>query len=687
MRRRLRVTTAAFLKAYRFKLKVVICKALAVAVKHTMADRHESPLTSAATSSSSLYDLSTDFSISDDQTTQCPTDAHQVSLFEVVAWPLSSGMASPFTVLSQHLIDSLVIDEPFYSPAASLLTDVDEFHSLFATPSSGIDEFLHSSFVTPLTDVDEFYSPPATPLADVDELFYSPSATCVADVEELYYSPLSPLLAGESYCTPLSSRESSSTIGSLVDELTPYFSPDSDLRFAAKTPIVSSGIGLGILVLASPTVENEFLFFDTPLSSVTTLDEYNQDEHRSPVVSPILDFISEPVVSDQMADELAHTVEAASIPLPDSPLEHGDFGDDAVNFPLPDSPVEHLNAADIPLPDSPIERVNALDIPLPESPVELVDAEEILLPDSPIECVDPVDIPLPDSPTEQVDAVDVPLPDSPIELVDAMDVPLPDSPVARLDAVDIPLPDSPAEQVNGVDVPLPHSPIEDTDATATDLPSSPVGRVTSLSYSAVGQIELAEAALIPLPDSPLGLEEAVELQSIIPRASPVLSVASSESSPVLDFTMPASPNGSCSCEALDQLAQDLANFSLRGDVPSIVAAASRNVEEPLGLEYILHRASPALSVASSSSSPTTQFTVPASPVFPRPYVAFSRRVENFVNLDRERALIASPQVDMITQGFANIGLDEPKDKMVTEVIAEPQPESQVCVVFLLREVE
>lgn len=560
MRRRLYVTSTAFLKAH-------ISKATAVDVKHATIDQQGSPLTSAAASPSSLYDLNINFSISRDQTTDYPTDAHHVPLVDVAALPLNSDMTYPFKALYQHhLINSPVIDEPFYSPMASPLTDVDQSHSLLSTPSSYDDEGLHLTFATPPADVDEFespsttpltefYSPSVPPLVDVEEFFYSPSVTCFSD-DELSCSPLSTLLAGESYCTPLPSWASSSFGGSLVNELTPYFSLDSD-PVAAKTPIVSAGIGLGILVPAS-TPENEdteFLVFNTPLSSVITLDEYDRDEHRSPVVAPILDFIGE-LVSAQMTEALTQIVKAAGVPLLDSPFEYG-------NIPLPDSP------------------------------------------------------------------------------------------------------------------------IEDTDASATALPRSPIGCSASLHCSPVGHITLAGVDSVSLPNIPLEHGEAVGSQFVVPRASPVLSVASSESSPVLYFMMSPSPYVSCSHEALDRLAQDLANFSLR-DVPSVVTTVSSVVEERVTLEYVLPRSSPALSVTSSSSSPMTRFTIPASPVYPLPYVVFSHHVEN---LDLEKASMASPHVDMITAGFAGIVFDGSDRNTATSATDEPEAGPQVRSCPSLREVD
>lgn len=626
-----------------------MCKALAIVVSHAKVDRHNFSVTSAATSSSSLYDLSTDLSISDDQDTQCATDAHQISLFDASASPLNSGTASPFTVLYERLVDSPVVDGPFYSPLDSPLTDVDGFYS----PASFIDEYDHLLFGTPLTDVDEFYSPSAASPADAEERFYSPVST-----------------VDGSYCTPLPSPVSSSAI----DGPTPYFTPD--LHGVAKVFVASSGIGLGILVPASLTPEDEaaeFLFFDTPLSSVTLWDECDQDESWSPADVSILDFFGEPVLSDEKFDKFAHSVEAADVPLPDSPVEHDDLAD-AAKIPLPDSPVEPMIAADVPLPDSPVAIVDATDVPLPDSPIEVVDAANIPLPDNPVEVVDAATIPLPDSPVEVVDAAYVPLPDSPIKVVDAFDIPRPISPIEQVHAADVSLPDSPVLKVDAADFPLPGSPLEEIEVN-----ESLVAYVTSLPCSSVECIELGDAAFVPLPDSPCEPKDTVGSQFIIPRASPALSVASSESSPVLPFGMPASPSVSCGHEAFDELAQHLADFSLQGDIPSAAATTVGIVEEPVSVEYMLLRASPALSAASSSSSPATKFTVPGSPVSPRPYVAFSYHMEDLVDFDFERALIASPQVDTIIDAFASIGFDGPNGKVLESTVSL-KAESQVRAV-------
>ena len=286
------------------------------------------------------------------------------------------------------------------------------------------------------------------------------------------------------------------------------------------------------------------------------------------------------------------------------------------------------------------------------------------------------DVPLPDSPIEVVDAANLPLPDSPVEVVDAFDISRPISPIEQVHAADVPLPDSPVLHVDAVDIPLPGSPLEEIEVN-----ESLIAYVVSLSCSSVECIEVADATFVPLPDGPCDPKDTVGLQFIIPRASPVLSVASSESSPVLPFGMPASPSVSCGHEAFDELAQHLADFSIQGDFPSVAETTVGIVEEPASVEYMLPRASPALSAASCSSSPATKFTVPGSPVSPRPYVAFSYHMEDLVDFDFERALIASPQVDTIIDAFASIGFDGPNGKVLestTSLKAEFQVRAVSC---------
>ena len=740
IRRHLYPAVASLLGAYRLKTKVVICKALAVVIEHNKIERHELLVISTAAGSSSLYGLST----SGDQGTM---DAHQVSLF--------GAAMSPFC--GEVLFDSPAVDAPLYSAFASPLTDVEGPCSPFATPLSGIEEYIHSLFVTPLTDVDEFYSPSVSSLADSEGYYYSP----LGSVDSPYWTAFP------------SPAPSSATQG-----MTPYFSPDLDV--AANLSVASSGIGLGILMPIPLTPESEsaeFLSFDTPLSSVTLWDECSQDELWSPADVSILAFVGEPVYSDDKADKLVDFIEAADVPLPDSPAVHDDLVD-AVNVPLPDSPVELMVAEDIPLPDSPVEVVAAENIPLPESPVEVVEAENIPLPESPVEVVEaesiplpespvevveventpfpesPVEIveaesiplpdspadlveamgvpyldslvdvidaamiPLPNSPVEFINAVDIPLPDSPIGFIDASEIPLPDSPFVQVEAADILLPDSPVIQVEAVDIPLPDSPLVQVAAADIPLPNSPVIQVEAvdipfpdssfvqfaaadvplpdspmilvdvldiplpgspveeaadillpqperiiedivpLSCGPVKCIELTDAAFVPLPNSPRELTGTVGPQFAIPRASPVFSVASTESSPVLQFGVPGSPSIACGYESLDELAQHLADFSLQGDVTTVEITKSAAVE-PVSPEYIFPRASPALSAASSCSSPATRFMIPSSPVLPRPYTVYSQFVSG---LDFEKAIQASPEIDTIIDAFASASFDSEESK-------------------------
>ena len=612
MRRRLYAAAVAFLKTNRFKVKVAVCKALAVVINYAKFDQNTA-------------------------------DAHQIWLFGASGSPL---------------VDSPAIDELFYSPLASPLTDVNGFCSLFTTPITDADDFC-SAFATPFSDIDEYvHSPFVTPYTDVDE-FYSPSAASLADVEEHYYSPSSTV--DGSYCTPLSLASSS-----VMDGATPYFSPE--LHIVAQASVASSSIGLGIFVPASSTPESEgaeFLLFDTPPSSVTLWDEDGQDDLS------ILDFFGEPVLSDNETDKLAHLVEAADVPLPESPVELDDLAD-AVNIPLPDSPVDLVIAADIPLPKSPVECVNAADVPLPTSPVEVVDAAMIPLPDSPIEeLIDAVGVPLPDSPIEVVDAADIPLPDSPIEVVDTVDVLLPGSLTEQVNAVDVPLPNSPIVQVDAAEIPLPDSPFEEVEVVVLPFPES------------LGYLELTEVALTSLPSSPSKSTDEVKSQFIVPRASPVLSVSSSESSPVLQFEIPASPSISCGQEAFDELAQRLASFSLQCDLPSVAPTTNGIIEEPVSVKDILPRASPALSAASSNSSPATRFTIPGSPNMLHSYTAFSYHMEDLIDFNLEKALIASPQVDTIIDAFASIAFEGPKGKKATDSTVALKVESQVREIFYL----
>ena len=612
MRRRLYAAAVAFLKTNRFKVKVAVCKALAVVINYAKFE-------------------------------QSTADSHQIWLFDAFSSPL---------------VDSPAIDELFYSPLASPLTDVNGFCSLFTTPITDADDFC-SAFATPFSDIDEYvHSPFVTPYTDVDE-FYSPSAASLADVEELYYSPSSTV--DGSYCTPLSPASSS-----VMDGATPYFSPE--LHIVAQASVASSSIGLGIFVPASSTPESEgaeFLLFDTPPSSVTLWDEDGQDDLS------ILDFFGEPVLSDNETDKLAHLVEAADVPLPESPVELNDIAD-AVNIPLPDSPVDLVVAADIPLPKIPVECVNAADVPLPTSPVEVVDAAMIPLPDSPIEeLIDAVGVPLPDSPIEVVDAADIPLPDSPIEVVDTVDVLLPGSLTEQVNAVDVPLPNSPIVQVDAAEIPLPDSPFEEVEVVVLPFPES-------LQFP-----ELTEVALTSLPGSPSKPTDEVKSQFIVPRASPVLSVSSSESSPVLQFEIPASPGISCGHEAFDELAQRLASFSLQGDLPSVATTTNGIIQEPVSVKDILPRASPALSAASSNSSPATRFTIPGSPNMLHSYTAFSYHMEDLIDFNLEKALIASPQVDTIIDAFASIAFEGPKGKKATDSTVALKVESQVREIFYL----
>ncbi|TFY59852.1 hypothetical protein EVJ58_g5525 [Rhodofomes roseus] len=104
-----------------------------------------------------------------------------------------------------------------------------------------------------------------------------------------------------------------------------------------------------------------------------------------------------------------------------------------------------------------------------------------------------------------------------------------------------------------------------------------------------------------------------------------------------------------------------------------------SIDTTISLQYIIpHMSSPALSTASSNSSPLVRFTLPMSPLLHRTCPAFEQLVEDLVDFNiRDPAVLSpNPVVDSVVEDLANLSFDDPENEVSTIVDdAVPEPNS------------